>query len=113
MRVAPFASVKSVTAQIVLHWTSACRVFLSEFSATYGDLFLHAAVFTNTLGKSSSRSSDPVALHPVLHAGPWPAALPLVEDLAREAAVELAAEEGEHVLGPQTQRGVPQEPRVE
>src|SRR5438876_9652309 len=31
--------------------------FLSEFSATYGDLFLHAAVFTNTLGKSSSRSS--------------------------------------------------------
>src|SRR5947208_13371157 len=35
----------------------ACRVFLSDFSATYGDLFLHAAVFTNTLGKSSSRSS--------------------------------------------------------
>src|SRR5438094_5190838 len=35
----------------------ACRVFLSEFSARYGDVFPHAAVFTNTVGKSSSRSS--------------------------------------------------------
>ena len=44
---------------------------------------------------------------------PGPAALPVVQDLAREAAVELAAEEGEHVLGAQAERGVAQEPRVE
>jgi hypothetical protein len=42
---------------------------------------------------------DPVALHPVLDAGAGPAPLPVGEDVAREAAVELAAEEGEPVLG--------------
>ena len=44
---------------------------------------------------------DPVALHPVFHPGPGPATLPLVQDLAREAAMEFPAEEGQHVLGAQ------------
>jgi len=39
--------------------------------------------------------------------------LPLVEDLAREAPMELPPGEGQHVFGAQTERGVPQEPRVE
>src|SRR5262245_45441452 len=39
--------------------------------------------------------------------------LPLGQDLPREAAVELAAEEVEDVLGEQTQRGMAQQPPVE
>src|SRR5262245_9271151 len=39
--------------------------------------------------------------------------LPLGQDLPREAAVELAAEEVEDVLGEQTERGMAQQPPVE
>jgi hypothetical protein len=56
---------------------------------------------------------EPVPLHPVLHPGARPAPLPLVQDLPREAAVELAAEEREHVFGAQAEGGVLQEPGVE
>jgi hypothetical protein len=56
---------------------------------------------------------DPVLLHPVLDARPGPSPLPLVEDLAREAAVELAAEERQDIFGAQAPRGVPKQPGVE
>jgi len=56
---------------------------------------------------------DPLPLHPVLHACARPAALPVVRDLPREAAVELPAEERAHVLGAQAEGGVPQQPPVE
>ena len=51
---------------------------------------------------------DPVGLHPVLHSGARPAALPVVHDLAGESAVELAAEEREDVLGAQAERRMAQ-----
>jgi hypothetical protein len=56
---------------------------------------------------------DPVLLHPVLDTRPGPSLLPLVEDLAREAAVELAAEKRQDIFGAQAQRGVPEQPGVE
>ena len=49
----------------------------------------------------------------MLHARAGPAALPVVHDLPREAAVQLPAEEREHVLGAQAEGGVPQQPHVE
>src|SRR5438874_12666251 len=60
--------------------------FLSEFSATYGDLFLHAAVFTNTLGKSSSRSST-AALMTAWH-------VPVAEAVERVFAAEDRGKDG-------------------
>src|SRR4029434_11337840 len=51
--------------------------------------------------------------HPMLDSSAGPAPLPVGEEVAREAAAELAAEEGEHVLGMQAERGVAEQARVE
>jgi hypothetical protein len=49
----------------------------------------------------------------MLDSSAGPAPLPFGEEVAREAAAELAAEEGEHVLGMQAERGVAEQARVE